>query len=450
MTIEKRSHTLLFVLTDILSVYTAIVLAFYTRIWLGHVFELIPLGHGISLYFIKWWIPLVIIISTMYHRGYGILITLWDESFHVLKSLFISFLVVWVIFSLQKEAETVSRIIITLSFIYMMFIMPSCRALLRCILYRILKLQKQALFYMKDGEEGNNTLRLLLADEWYAGYRFVNTPLTKHYSKPVSTCFLPIELADEETIRKLKPNYKNLIIISDIKGLSFMNTEIKTYIGKSLALITTTNGLLSTHRVFLKRTFDIILSVTSLIILLPVFIIVAAAIKIDSRGPVLFRHKRCGKNLSEFEMIKFRTMHINSDETLKKYIEGNPGALKELEERNKIEEDPRVTRVGRFLRRTSIDELPQLFNVLTGSMSIVGPRPDSREVVERFYQEYKEIYENIRPGITGLWQVSGRSDVDYKRRVKLDYLYMLNWSLWLDSVILLSTFRAILSGKGAY
>ncbi len=149
-------------------------------------------------------------------------------------------------------------------------------------------------------------------------------------------------------------------------------------------------------------------------------------------------------------MIKFRTMHINSEETLKEYIASNPDALKELEERNKIENDPRVTRVGKLLRRTSIDELPQLLNVLSGRMSIVGPRPDSREAVERFYQEYKEIYENIRPGITGLWQVSGRSDIDYKRRVKLDYLYMLNWSLWLDSVILLSTFRAILSGKGAY
>jgi undecaprenyl-phosphate galactose phosphotransferase len=310
--------------------------------------------------------------------------------------------------------------------------------------------RREAVFYTGEGGPDDSTLKPLLDDEWYAGYTIVGKEDIAGHGKYVDTCFIPIERADEKTIRKLKPHYKNLIIVSDTTGLSFMNTEIKTYIGKSLAFITTTNGLLSPNRIFLKRIFDIILSCCALILFLPVLIAVAIVIKVDSGGPVLFRHKRCGKNLSEFEMIKFRTMHIDSDDTLKKYIQDNPGVLKELEERNKIEGDPRVTRVGKFLRRTSIDELPQLLNVLTGSMSIVGPRPDSREAVERFYQEYKEIYENVRPGITGLWQVSGRSDVDYKRRVKLDYLYMLNWSLWLDSVILLSTFRAILSGKGAY
>jgi len=450
MTGTRRSHTGIFAASDIISVYASIALAFYTRVWLGSVFELIPLSHGIGLYFTKWWIPLAVIVLVMYHRGYGILITAWDESFHVLKSLFMSFLVVWVIFSLQKETETVSRIVVTLSFVYMVFVVSFVRIFVRFILYRVMGFRREAVFYAGEGDSDDSTLKPLLDDEWYAGYTIVGKEDIADPGKYVDTCFIPIERADEKTIRKLKPHYKNLIIVSDTTGLSFMNTEIKTYIGKSLAFITTTNGLLSPNRVLLKRIFDVILSCCALILFLPVLIAVAIVIKVDSGGPVLFRHKRCGKNLSEFEMIKFRTMHIDSDDTLKKYIQDNPGVLKELEEKNKIEGDPRVTRVGKFLRRTSIDELPQLLNVLTGSMSIVGPRPDSREAVERFYQEYKEIYENVRPGITGLWQVSGRSDVDYKRRVKLDYLYMLNWSLWLDSVILLSTFRAILSGKGAY
>jgi undecaprenyl-phosphate galactose phosphotransferase len=446
----RRSHTAIFVASDVISVYLSIIFAFYTRVWLGTFIALIPLSHGIELYLVKWWIPLVVVVMIMYHRGYGILITLWDEAFHVLKSLFMSFLVVWVIFSLQKEAETVSRIVVTLGFVYMVFVLSLMRFFIRFVVYKVAGLRREAVFYDGEGYSGDKALGPLLNDEWYSGYTIIAEQDIEGPGDHASTCFIPIEHADEKTIRKLKPNYKDLIIVSDATGLSFMNTEIKTYISKSMALITTTNGLLSPYRLFLKRVFDMVLSCCALVLLLPVFAAVAVMIKIDSSGPVFFRHKRCGKNLSDFEMIKFRTMHINSDATLKRYIENNPGVLKELEERNKIEEDPRVTRVGRLLRRTSIDELPQLLNVLTGAMSIVGPRPDSREAVERFYQEYKEIYENIRPGITGLWQVSGRSDIDYKQRVKLDYLYMLNWSLWLDSVILLSTFRAILSGKGAY
>ena len=447
---RRCCHSGVFAASDIVSVYAAIVLAFYTRVWLGSAVELIPLSHGAGSYLARWWIPLVVVAMVAYHRGYGILITYWDESSHILKSLFMSFLIVWVILSLQKETEAVSRIVITLSFIYMALIMTSARALVRFLLYRIAGLHREAVIYNGKGRTVENALRSLLDDEWYSGYRITGKGDPSFAGGHAAACFISVESADEKTIRQLKPNFKDLIIVSDATGMSFMNTEIKTYINKSLALITTTNGLLSHHRLFLKRAFDIIISCVGAALLMPVFACVAAMIKIDSRGPIFFRHKRCGKNLTEFEMIKFRTMHINSEETLKRYIEKNPEAIRDLEERNKIEGDPRVTRIGKLLRRTSIDELPQLLNVLAGTMSIVGPRPDSREAVEKFYQEYKEIYENIRPGITGLWQVSGRSDIDYKQRVKLDYLYMLNWSLWLDSVILLSTFRAILSGKGAY
>jgi lipopolysaccharide/colanic/teichoic acid biosynthesis glycosyltransferase len=121
-----------------------------------------------------------------------------------------------------------------------------------------------------------------------------------------------------------------------------------------------------------------------------------------------------------------------------------------LQERNKIEDDPRVTAFGRTLRRLSLDELPQIYNVLKGEMSVVGPRPDSKAALEGYIGEYGEIYSSVRPGITGLWQVSGRSEITYRERVGLDYIYVLNWSLWLDLVIMLKTFRAILGQKGAY
>ena len=143
-------------------------------------------------------------------------------------------------------------------------------------------------------------------------------------------------------------------------------------------------------------------------------------------------------------------MHVSGEKILDEYLKDHPEAIDELRETNKIKDDPRITRAGRLLRKTSLDELPQLINVIKGEMSIVGPRPDSKEAIQKYYDEYGEIYQVIKPGITGLWQVSGRSDVNYFERVKLDYLYMLNWSPWLDFVIIAKTFRTIFSGRGAY
>ena len=165
---------------------------------------------------------------------------------------------------------------------------------------------------------------------------------------------------------------------------------------------------------------------------------------------MFFVHKRCGMKLAEFKMIKYRTMHTDSDRLMEEYIRNDVEAQTELKERNKLKNDPRITRLGKILRKTSLDELPQFLNVIKGDMSIVGPRPDMRRALEGFMDSYEVIYSRVRPGITGLWQVSGRSDIKYDERVKLDYLYVLNWSIWLDFVIILKTFRALLGGKGAY
>ena len=143
-------------------------------------------------------------------------------------------------------------------------------------------------------------------------------------------------------------------------------------------------------------------------------------------------------------------MFKNGESIIKEFLQDNPEAAIELKERNKISEDPRITRIGNILRRTSLDEIPQLINVLKGEMSIVGPRPDTRNALDDFIMEYEPIYNKVRPGITGLWQVSGRSEIKYKDRVNLDYMYVLNWSLWLDFVIIVKTFKAIVCREGAY
>jgi exopolysaccharide biosynthesis polyprenyl glycosylphosphotransferase len=194
-----------------------------------------------------------------------------------------------------------------------------------------------------------------------------------------------------------------------------------------------------------KRACDVAISALGLLLLLPLFVAVAVAIKATSRGPVVFRQERIGLRGRPFTVLKFRTMVAGADLLLEGLRDQNEadGPL------FKLRQDPRVTRVGAILRHYSIDELPQLWNVLKGEMSLVGPRPPLAGEVAR-YEEWQHDRLEVRPGITGLWQVSGRSDLSWDEAVRLDLRYVEDWSLALDSVILWKTFRAVLSGRGAY
>jgi undecaprenyl-phosphate galactose phosphotransferase len=446
---KRTSQHLLLLLTDIAAIYISIILAFYTRPLFESYMAIIPLGHGLTMYIYKWWIVLIVVLSIAYYGGFGFTITVWDELLVLLKSLFVSFLITWVVLSLQKETESVSRIIITLSFVYMLFIVSILRLLFKFLIYKVLDMRSDA-FLLVLSVERESGLMELLNSEWYSGYKIKDIIQKDSIKNEMDTCFVSMSSANEKVIKSIKPCCKNLILVSEISGLSFMSTEIKTLLSKNIAFITTNNGLLSPWNMVFKRAFEVIFSLLAIILLFPIFLLILIIIKIDSKGPAFFLHKRCGKNLVEFDMIKFRTMHINSEGMLHEHIAENSEACIDLKEKNKVIDDPRVTRPGKILRKTSLDELPQLFNVLKGEMSIVGPRPDSREAIGNFLNEYQEIYAKVRPGITGLWQVSGRSNIKYEERVRLDYLYVLNWSMWLDFIIALKTFYAVLSGKGAY
>jgi lipopolysaccharide/colanic/teichoic acid biosynthesis glycosyltransferase len=176
-------------------------------------------------------------------------------------------------------------------------------------------------------------------------------------------------------------------------------------------------------------------------------LVIATAIAIDSRGPVLFRQVRAGRNGKTFKVSKFRTMHRDAEERKKQYEDANEADDGVM---FKIKDDPRITRVGGFLRRTSLDELPQLINVLAGQMSLVGPRPLILEEAEEAAQSWHVRRLDLRPGITGLWQISGRSDLPFEEMVRFDYEYVSGWSLARDVEILLATIPAVLSGRGAY
>lgn len=196
---------------------------------------------------------------------------------------------------------------------------------------------------------------------------------------------------------------------------------------------------------YVKRIMDIILSFIALVMLSPVFIILSILIKIDSKGKIIYKHNRLGKNGKEFGLYKFRTMVSNSDEVFKNFT---PEQKKEYEMYFKLENDPRITKIGKFLRKTSLDELPQFINILKGEMSIIGPRPVVLKEIEKFGDQ-KEAYLSILPGITGWWACNGRSDITYEERIALEMHYVNNVSFGLDVLCFFKTIVAVLKRKGA-
>jgi exopolysaccharide biosynthesis polyprenyl glycosylphosphotransferase len=195
---------------------------------------------------------------------------------------------------------------------------------------------------------------------------------------------------------------------------------------------------------FTKRCIDIVLSLSILLFTLPLWIAIVLCIKFHDKGSIFFKHRLIGKDGKKFELIKFRTMMENS----KEFFENNPQFLEEFQENYKLKDDPRVTRIGKWLRKSSLDELPQLINILKGDMSLVGPRPIREEELDKF-GNFKNERLKIRPGLTGYWQVSGRSNTSYEERVQMDRFYMEEVTIWMDLVILINTPLAVLRGEGA-
>ena len=201
----------------------------------------------------------------------------------------------------------------------------------------------------------------------------------------------------------------------------------------------------------IKTIFDLFFGLIFLVVGSPIFISIALLVKLSSRGPIFFLQKRVGKNKKTFNCIKFRTMHPEAEDILENLIVNNKKLRKEFEETHKLKNDPRITNIGKFLRKTSLDEMPQFLNVIKMEMSIIGPRPIVKKEIQKYGASYNKVI-SIKPGITGLWQVSGRNNLSYKRRVILDCLYVDNISLIIDLRIMIRTLGVIFfpNDRGAY
>ncbi len=250
----------------------------------------------------------------------------------------------------------------------------------------------------------------------------------------------------EKLIRNEVGGFDSLIVIQNQDHVNKLG--VSPYYINGLLGLRINDNLNNPFAKVQSRILDIVGAAIALVILSPLFLLISTFIRLNSPGKAIYRQVRIGRNGEPFDMFKFRTMYENSEENLADYLEKDPELKKEWDQFQKIKNDPRITPIGRLLRKYSIDELPQFWNILKGEMSLVGPRP--------FLPEQTRLYENLTdyvrvlPGLTGLWQVSGRNETDFKERAKLDAYYVRNWSIWMDIYILVRTVWVVMSRDGAY
>ncbi len=248
-------------------------------------------------------------------------------------------------------------------------------------------------------------------------------------------------------IERYGTKFSHVLVIPDLHGFSSLWVDSKS-VGGMVGLELRQQVLLSDYGV-VKRCLDLFITIQGGILASPLLLLIALWVKLDSRGPLFYGQTRIGQNGVKFKAWKFRSMEMDADTKLAAHLEAHPELRAEWERDHKLKNDPRVTLAGKFLRRTSLDELPQLWNVLKGEMSLVGPRPITDAEVGKYGNTF-ELYKRVKGGITGLWQVSGRNDVSYDERVYWDLFYVRNWSVWLDLCILFRTIAVVLFSKGAY
>jgi Undecaprenyl-phosphate galactose phosphotransferase WbaP len=251
-------------------------------------------------------------------------------------------------------------------------------------------------------------------------------------------------------VHELQPYCDNIYVVPQLWGLPMMNLQVDGFLRERVMMLKLSNNLAKPWNGWLKRGFDLLLGTTLALIAFPICVVVAILVKLESKGPALFVQERLGYQGRNFLCLKFRTMRVDGEEMLARYLKSNPQAMDEWQKYAKLrQDDPRLTRLGGFLRRWSLDELPQLFNVLNGEMSLVGPRPYLPHELVRIGIDLHTIL-SARPGMTGFWQVSGKNQLTLEDRVKLEAWYVRNWTPWFDCIVLAKTFRVVLFPENGF
>ncbi|MFA7495784.1 MAG: undecaprenyl-phosphate galactose phosphotransferase WbaP [Acidithiobacillus sp.] len=253
----------------------------------------------------------------------------------------------------------------------------------------------------------------------------------------------------EKLVRTLGLGYPRLTIAPPLRGLPLFGLEVMHFFSQEVFMLRVRDNLARPGPRIIKRMFDLVSATLIVILISPILLLITALIKSEDGGKIFFIQERVGRNGALFHCFKFRSMVCDAEDRLTEYLQSHPDIADEYQRNFKLRNDPRVTRIGKILRSASLDELPQLFNVLLGQMSLVGPRPLLERETDR-YGDGIVLYAQVKPGITGLWQVSGRSETTFADRADLDAWYVKNWSLWYDIVILFRTVKVVFSRSGAY
>lgn len=485
---QKGLFVLLVMGGDYVAFMAALSLSYWIRVqFIGSWFH-VPLLQTFEEFLLKLWMPVIVLGMFWYEGIYLKRIPFWEETQKVLRALFLAFLGILAIVTLDKMSKEVSRAIILETGFFSCFFVPFVRIWWKPFLHnRGLGIEKILII----GESRSSSMVASGLDrDHYMGLRatgWMTEPslapeidsdhegITEETSKEISFPFpflgnlksLPDVVREEKiysvivaypmirakTLSKLvseiqKHTY-SVYVIPNLSQVNLINSELLYFFYEEIFLLRIRNNLKSR----LNREIKAVLDYTGTLILmafaLPIMAMIAIGIWMTSRGSIFYQQPRMGQDGKIFKIYKFRTMFEGADETLQDLLKNNPDLDAEYRKNRKLQNDPRVTSIGKLLRMTSLDELPQFFNVLRGEMSLVGPRPAFEDEILENYRELGSEYFLVKPGITGLWQVSGRSDNDFSMRVRLDLWYIRNWSLWLDLVILVRTVGVVFFRKGA-
>ncbi len=419
------------------------------------------------------WIPLVSIFFMFFTGAHKRLIPFWEVMRNTFYANLYSIIVSIFTLYLMGVVVGISRFYLAVFFILSFMLLCTARQILISICNKF-DIMKEPVIFIGAGMttekiikffEHNNCFGLRIAgvidDEFCSDYIRQHFRLlskmdrAKAYVKSsgVKTVIISTPRMEKHQlinlINEIQPIVKNIEFVPDVIGAPVANLEIRRLYTKDLVLLNVKNNLASLRSRFIKRVFDLVLSLIICIPLVPILALLSIWVKLDSKGPVFFNAKRIGKNGRLFTCYKFRSMHMNSDKILSDYLAKNPAAKAEWDEFQKLHDyDPRVTKAGKIMRKLSLDELPQILNVLKGEMSLVGPRPYLPRELEKM-GKYTPIITTAVPGITGYWQVNGRSDVTFEGRLVMDNWYIRNWSVWMDMVLLVKTFSVVFFSKGA-
>jgi Undecaprenyl-phosphate galactose phosphotransferase WbaP len=464
------------VLTDLSTVAFALELAIFVRTHLvTHVNTRVqPLTFPFSHYMVFGWLWLILVLFLGVEGLYTRRRSIWNEVGHLTKAVGLGLIAFLAAIALAHLSLVISRLTILIMAVNLLILLPIVRYWTKRAL-GAMGLWRKRILILGLTDMAKLAMRGLTCDP-FLGYEIAGlldddpakqgdcvgiwkgTPV--HVLGSLSDTQEVMErthcrdvliampgLLEEKLlalVHELQPYCDSIYVVPQLWGLPMMNLQVDGFLRERVMMLKLSNNLAKPWNGWFKRGFDLFLAAAITLLALPMCLVLAVLVKLDSEGPALFIQERLGYRGGSFRCIKFRTMKVNGEETLAQYLECNPHAADEWQKYAKLRHhDPRLTRLGRFLRRWSLDEFPQLLNVLKGEMSLVGPRPYLLQERERIGDDLHTIL-SARPGMTGFWQVSGRNHLTIADRVQLEAWYVRNWTVWLDCIVLAKTFRTVL------